>query len=181
VKGFAVTLFIGIMTSLFSAVMVTRMQVWLWYRAASAKNCRFRRLTCACCNRSCAICRTSSNGTSSAPAFTVSVHHGIDPDSLASIALQGFNFGIDFAAHSDGSARRAAHRTRQIAQPAEQLGIGEIGITLRRHRRDVMIRVPQQAGGDARRPGRLRKCGARLPPASTFAGRKSSAEGRPPS
>jgi preprotein translocase subunit SecD len=33
VRGFAVTLFVGIMTSLFSAVMVTRFQVWLWYRA----------------------------------------------------------------------------------------------------------------------------------------------------
>jgi preprotein translocase subunit SecD len=33
VRGFALTLFIGILTSMFSAVMVTRMQVWLWYRA----------------------------------------------------------------------------------------------------------------------------------------------------
>jgi protein-export membrane protein SecD len=34
VQGFAVTLAIGIGTSMFSAVMVTRLQVWLWYRAA---------------------------------------------------------------------------------------------------------------------------------------------------
>ena len=34
VRGFAVTLAVGIATSMFSAVMITRMQVWLWYRAA---------------------------------------------------------------------------------------------------------------------------------------------------
>ena len=33
VKGFAVTLAIGIMTSMFSAVWVTRLFVWLWYRS----------------------------------------------------------------------------------------------------------------------------------------------------
>ena len=33
VRGFALTLFIGILTSMFSAVMVTRLQVWLWFRA----------------------------------------------------------------------------------------------------------------------------------------------------
>ena len=32
IRGFAVTLAIGIGTSMFSAVMVTRLQVWLWYR-----------------------------------------------------------------------------------------------------------------------------------------------------
>ena len=34
VKGFAVTLAVGIATSMFSAVMITRMQVWMWYRAS---------------------------------------------------------------------------------------------------------------------------------------------------
>ncbi len=34
IKGFAVTLAVGIGTSMFSAVMITRMQVWMWYRAA---------------------------------------------------------------------------------------------------------------------------------------------------
>lgn len=34
IKGFAVTLAVGIATSMFSAVMITRMQVWMWYRAA---------------------------------------------------------------------------------------------------------------------------------------------------
>jgi preprotein translocase subunit SecD len=33
VRGFAVTLAVGIATSMFSAVMITRLQVWLWYRA----------------------------------------------------------------------------------------------------------------------------------------------------
>ncbi len=33
VKGFALTLAVGIATSMFSAVMVTRFQVWLWWRA----------------------------------------------------------------------------------------------------------------------------------------------------
>ena len=33
VRGFAVTLSVGILTSIFSAVMVTRLQVWLWYRS----------------------------------------------------------------------------------------------------------------------------------------------------
>ncbi len=34
VKGFALTLAVGIATSMFSAVMVTRFQVWLWWRSA---------------------------------------------------------------------------------------------------------------------------------------------------
>jgi preprotein translocase subunit SecD len=33
VRGFAVTLAVGIATSMFSAVMITRLQVWMWYRA----------------------------------------------------------------------------------------------------------------------------------------------------
>ncbi len=33
VQGFAVTLAVGIATSMFSAVMITRLQVWLWWRA----------------------------------------------------------------------------------------------------------------------------------------------------
>lgn len=32
VKGFAVTLVLGLMTSMFSAVMITRLLVWLWFR-----------------------------------------------------------------------------------------------------------------------------------------------------
>ena len=34
VKGFAVTLAVGIATSMFSAVMITRMQIWMWWRAS---------------------------------------------------------------------------------------------------------------------------------------------------
>jgi len=34
VRGFAVTLAVGIATSMFSAVMITRLQVWMWYRAS---------------------------------------------------------------------------------------------------------------------------------------------------
>jgi preprotein translocase subunit SecD len=34
VKGFAVTLSIGVLTSMFTAVMVTRLIVVLWYRQA---------------------------------------------------------------------------------------------------------------------------------------------------
>jgi preprotein translocase subunit SecD len=34
VKGFAVTLAVGIATSMFSAVMITRLQIWMWWRAS---------------------------------------------------------------------------------------------------------------------------------------------------
>ncbi|PHY00365.1 MAG: protein translocase subunit SecD [Rhodospirillaceae bacterium] len=34
VKGFAVTLVLGLMTSMFSAVMITRLLIWLWFRSA---------------------------------------------------------------------------------------------------------------------------------------------------
>ena len=37
IKGFAVTLAIGIMTSMFSAIMVTRMLIVLWMRYAKPK------------------------------------------------------------------------------------------------------------------------------------------------
>jgi len=37
VRGFAVTLSIGILTSIFSAVMITRLQVWLWYRSGKRR------------------------------------------------------------------------------------------------------------------------------------------------
>jgi len=37
VRGFAVTLSIGILTSMFSAVMVTRFQVWLWLRSGKRR------------------------------------------------------------------------------------------------------------------------------------------------
>ncbi|MBM3514234.1 MAG: protein translocase subunit SecD, partial [Alphaproteobacteria bacterium] len=34
VKGFAVTLTIGLATSMFSAIMITRMLIWLWFKSA---------------------------------------------------------------------------------------------------------------------------------------------------
>jgi preprotein translocase subunit SecD len=34
VKGFAVTLVLGLLTSMFSAVMITRLLVWLWFRSS---------------------------------------------------------------------------------------------------------------------------------------------------
>ena len=37
VRGFAVTLSIGILTSIFSAVMITRLQVWVWYRSGKRR------------------------------------------------------------------------------------------------------------------------------------------------
>ena len=37
VKGFAVTLSIGVLTSLFSAILVTRLQIVTWLRAMEAK------------------------------------------------------------------------------------------------------------------------------------------------
>ena len=37
VKGFAVTLSIGVLTSLFSAILVTRLQIVTWVRRAKPK------------------------------------------------------------------------------------------------------------------------------------------------
>jgi preprotein translocase subunit SecF len=79
--------------------------------------------------------------------------------SLGAIAIQGFNFGIDFA----GGVLLEARAEQQVdlgklRGELNNLGLGEINITTFGDTgRDVMIRVPQQEGGDIAQTAALKK------------------------
>jgi preprotein translocase subunit SecF len=84
--------------------------------------------------------------------------------SLVSIGTRGFNYGIDFAGGILMEAR--AEKVIDLAHLRENLnnlGLGEIGITTFGDTgKDVMIRVPQQEGGDQAQNEALKKVQASM-------------------
>ncbi len=144
VKGFAVTLGIGIVTSVFTATMVTRLMVVTWLDRVRPKNLKVALLKLV-------------------PETTrldfMSVRRGPLVGSalacLAAIAFAvslGLNFGIDFRGGTmiEIQTQEAADLA-EIRRTVTAMDLGDVAVQSFGSERDVLVRVEEQAGdGDAR-------------------------------
>ncbi|HEY9012085.1 MAG TPA: protein translocase subunit SecD [Devosia sp.] len=144
IQGFAVTLALGILTSLFTAYTVTRLFISLWYRWRRPKVLRIQHF------------RFIPDGTKidfmkiSRVAIILSILLTVGAIGLA--FTKGFNLGIDFVG---GSAIEVQHMAEGDADPArvrELLGpleLGEVQVQSFGTPQDLLVRIQLQPGGDA--------------------------------
>ena len=143
VQGFAVTLGLGILTSLFTSYTVTSYQVGLWFRRVRPKTLKIQHF------------RFIPDGTK-IPFMKIS-RYVIAFSIVASIAsigsayFRGFNLGIDFVG---GTAIVIQHQggpadSVQIRELLDQLNLGEVQVQGFGTPEDVLVRVQAQEGGQA--------------------------------
>lgn len=144
IQGFAVTLALGILTSLFTAYTVTRLFISIWYRWRRPKVLRIQHF------------RFIPDGTKidfmkmSRVAIILSIVLTIGAIGLA--FTKGFNLGIDFVG---GSAIEVQHTAEGNADPAkvrellEPLNLGEVQVQSFGTDQDLLVRIQLQPGGDA--------------------------------
>lgn len=144
IQGFAVTLGLGILTSLFTAYTVTRFFISIWYRVRRPKTLRIQHF------------RFIPDGTKidfmkmSRVAIIVSVV--LTVLAIGSAFTRGFNLGIDFIG---GSALEVQHTAEGDADPAkvrellEPLSLGEVQVQSFGTAQDLLVRIQLQPGGDS--------------------------------
>ncbi|MEM9144637.1 MAG: protein translocase subunit SecD [Pseudomonadota bacterium] len=144
VKGFAVTLGLGILTSVFTAFMVTRLMVITWLDRVRPKVLKVAllRLVPEKTSVNFLSLRRATMGLSSAACI----------GSIAVAAMLGLNFGIDFR-----GGTMLEIRTQQsadlgaIRQVVTDMELGDVAVQSFGSDRDVLVRVEEQAGdGDDR-------------------------------
>ncbi|MEO5808252.1 protein translocase subunit SecD [Devosia sp.] len=143
VQGFAVTLALGILTSLFTAYTVTLFLVGIWFRARRPKTLRIQHF------------RFIPDGTKinfmKISRYVIIFSIVMTVLSLGSAVFKGFNFGIDF---KGGSAIEVQHTADGPADPArireimDGLKLGDVQVQGFGTAEDVLIRVEAQPGGD---------------------------------
>ena len=124
IQGFAVTLALGILTSLFTAYTVTRFFISIWYRVEAAQDAEASSIS--------ALFRTAPRSTSCASrAFAIVVSILLTIGAIGLAFTKGFNLGIDFIG---GSAIEIQHTGEGSADPAKvredlaPLGLGEVQV-----------------------------------------------------
>ncbi|HEY9013417.1 MAG TPA: protein translocase subunit SecD [Devosia sp.] len=151
VQGFAVTLALGILTTLFTAYLVTRMLVAYWYRWKRPKKVRVQLL------------RLIPDGTKlpfmhwRRYAITFSIVTSIV--SLGWFGIHGLNLGIDFK----GGSAIEIRSTQGEADPGQVrlllagLDLGEVQVQGFGTPEDLLVRVQTQEGGDAAQQAAVNK------------------------
>ncbi len=144
VQGFAVTLALGILTSLFTAYTVTLYFVGLWFRIRRPKTLKIQ------------VFRFIPDGTK-IPFMKISRYAIIFSVIISILAIgsaftKGFNLGIDFIG---GSAIEMQYTGQGAADPGkirsvlDSLGLGDVQVQSFGSDTDVLVRIQQQPGGDA--------------------------------
>lgn len=143
IQGFAVTLALGILTSLFTSYTVTRFFISIWYRWKRPKTLRIQHF------------RFIPDGTKfdfmkiSRMAIILSVV--LTVLAIGSAFFKGFNLGIDFIG---GSALEVQHTADGDADPAKvrellaPLKLGEVQVQSFGSAQDLLVRIQLQPGGD---------------------------------
>jgi len=144
IQGFAVTLALGILTSLFTAYTVTRFFIGIWYHWKRPKTLKIQHF------------RFIPDGTKidfmkmSRAAIILSIVLTIL--AIGTAYFKGFNLGIDFVG---GSAIEVQHTAEGDADPAkvrellDPLNLGEVQVQSFGNPQDLLIRIQLQPGGDA--------------------------------
>ena len=144
VQGFAVTLGLGILTSLFTSYTVTLYFVGWWYRIRRPKTLKIQ------------VFRFIPDGTK-IPFMKIS-RYAIIFSIIISIAAvgsaftRGFNLGIDFIGGSAIEVQYAGTGTPDagvIREALDPLGLGEVQVQQFGPPEDFLVRIQLQPGGDA--------------------------------
>ncbi len=142
IQGFAVTLSLGILATLFTAYLVTLFLVGRWYAMFRPKTLKIQLLKLVPDGTKIPFMKWKNI------AMTVSVVAIIG--SMGLFFTQGLNLGIDFKGGSaieiqatDGEADIA-----DIRQRLSGLGLGDVQVQGFGTLKDVLIRIEQQSGGD---------------------------------
>jgi preprotein translocase subunit SecD len=139
VKGFAVTLGIGIITSVFSAVVVTRFMIALWLQRRRPKTVTF------------GLIRMVPEVTKFDYMRWRRIFAGFSASSIVAsallVAVLGLNFGIDFRGGTMVEIRtEQAADLGQIRRIVGGMSLGEVQVQDFGSERDVLVRVQEQTG-----------------------------------
>ena len=145
VQGFAVTLGLGIVTSLFTAYTVTLYFVGLWFRVRRPKKIKIQ------------VFRFIPDGTKihfmQLSRYVIIISIILTVVSIGSAFTRGFNLGIDFKGGSaielQYTGAAAAADPGHIREVLDTLALGDVQVQSFGTPKDVLVRVEQQPGGDA--------------------------------
>jgi SecD/SecF fusion protein len=141
IKGFAVTLTIGLVTSVFTAVVLTRLMVSEWLRRTKPKTLRVERIKYLPDETHLKVMRWRR------PFLIGSVVAIVGCAAL--VPTVGLNYGIDFQGGSLIEIRTAQPADiGEIRQIANGLGYGDVQVQGFGAENDVLLRVPAQGTGD---------------------------------
>ncbi|MEQ1769522.1 MAG: protein translocase subunit SecD [Devosia sp.] len=142
VQGFAVTLALGILTSLFTSYTVTLYFVGLWYRLRRPKTLKIQ------------VFRFIPDGTK-IPFMKISRYAIIFSIIISILAIgavftKGFNFGIDFKGGSaiEIQAREGVADAGAIRSALDELSLGDVQVQGFGTPQDVLVRIELQPGGE---------------------------------
>lgn len=143
IQGFAVTLALGILTSLFTAYTVTRFFIGLWYHWKRPKTLKIQHFRFIPDGTKIDFMKMSRNAIVLSVVLTVLA--------IGTAYFKGFNLGIDFVGgsaievqHTTGDADPA--RVRELLDP---LNLGEVQVQSFGTPQDLLVRIQLQPGGDA--------------------------------
>ncbi|QQR40812.1 protein translocase subunit SecD [Devosia rhizoryzae] len=143
VQGFAVTLGLGILTSLFTSYTVTNYQVHLWYKRVRPKVLKIQHF------------RFIPDGTKipfmKISRYVIALSIIMSVVSIGAAYFKGFNLGIDFVG---GTAIEVQHQgspadVGQVRELLSGLDLGEIQVQGFGTPEDVLVRVQAQEGGQS--------------------------------
>lgn len=142
VQGFAVTLAIGILTTLFTAYLVTQFIIGRWYRFVRPKTLKIQLL------------RLIPDGTKYPfmewKRYAISLSVAASIGSLAWFGLHGLELGIDF---KGGSAIEIQNQSGpadpgEVRQLLSGLELGDVQVQNFGTPEDLLVRIETQPGGD---------------------------------
>lgn len=143
VQGFAVTLGLGILTSLFTSYTVTSYQVNLWYKRVRPKKLKIQHF------------RFIPDGTKipfmKISRYVIALSIVMSVVSIGTAYFKGFNLGIDFVG---GTAIEVQHvggpaDVGRVRELLDGLELGEIQVQGFGTPEDVLVRVQAQEGGQS--------------------------------
>jgi len=143
VQGFAVTLGLGILTSLFTSYTVTSYQVNLWYKRVRPKTLKIQHF------------RFIPDGTKipfmKISRYVIALSLVMSVVSVGSAVFKGFNLGIDFVG---GTAIEVQHvggpaDVGRVRELLSDLDLGEVQVQGFGTPQDVLVRVQAQEGGQS--------------------------------
>jgi len=141
VQGFAVTLALGILTSLFTSYTVTFYQVNMWYRRVRPKRLKIQHF------------RFIPDGTKipfmKISRYVIALSLLMTAVSIGTAVVKGFNLGIDFVG---GTAIEVQHvggpaDVGRVRELLDGLDLGEVQVQGFGTPEDVLVRVQAQEGG----------------------------------